>query len=73
MIVSCVTLLLVVSAALNGMVMSVYSVLLLVFNRFIIWKQIRMGGWRTGAMFFAVIFYGYFTVMVLKDQIPRLF
>ena len=64
-------LLLIISACLNGMVMAIYSILLLYFNRFVIWKELRMGGVRTTAMIFAVCFYGYFTVMVFVSQIQK--
>lgn len=65
-------LLLVISACLNGMVMAMYSILLLYFNRFVIWKELRMGKMRTTAMIFAVCFYGYFTVMVFISQIQKI-
>jgi hypothetical protein len=65
--------LLVIGACLNGMVMFLYSMLLLWFNNKVIPKQLAMGKTRFIALVWASGFYGYFTFAVLKSQIPKLF
>ena len=64
--------LLVLSAALNGGVMLIYSVLLLWMNSRVLRGRIAMGVVRKMAMFWACLFFGYFTIMTLIKQIPRL-
>ncbi|MGH9160560.1 MAG: Nramp family divalent metal transporter, partial [Vicinamibacteraceae bacterium] len=53
-------LLLVISACLNGMVMFVYSILLVQLNRRGLPPAIRVRGLRLGMLLFAVVFYGFF-------------
>jgi hypothetical protein len=65
-------LLLVIGSCLNGVVMFFYSMLLLYFNNRVIPKQLQMGKIRFIALVWASGFYGYFTIAVLKDQIPKL-
>lgn len=65
--------LLVIGACLNGIVMFLYSMLLLWFNNKVIPKQLAMGKARFIALVWASGFYGYFTFAVLKSQIPKLF
>ncbi|MPZ63728.1 MAG: hypothetical protein GEU93_21110 [Propionibacteriales bacterium] len=66
-------LLIVIAAALNGLVMFVYSVLLIQLNRNVLPRQIGLRGVRYGVMLWAVLFYGGFSLFVLYDQIPTLF
>jgi len=65
--------LLVIGACLNGMVMFFYSMLLLWNNNKVIAREISMGKVRFLAMVWASGFYGYFTIAVLADRIPKLF
>ena len=65
--------LLIIGACLNGMVMFLYSMLLLWFNNKVIPRQLQMGKVRFIALVWASGFYGYFTIAVLGDQIPKLF
>lgn len=65
--------LLIISSSLGGLVMFVYSVLLIVINRKFLSKSIRLTGFRLVAMCWAVLFYGYFSVLLLSDQLGRLF
>jgi hypothetical protein len=53
--------LLVLSACLNGIVMFIYSVLLIKLNRKGLPPALRVTGFRLGALFFAVAFYGFFS------------
>ena len=64
--------LLVFSAALNGGVMFVYSVLLFWLNRRVLGPDLAPGRWRSAAMAWAVLFFGYFTFITLKSEVPKL-
>lgn len=65
--------LLVVSSALSGVVMFVYSVLLIRLNRRALPQAIRLRGLRLGVMIFAVLFYGYFSARLLIEYGGKLF
>jgi Mn2+/Fe2+ NRAMP family transporter len=64
--------LLVIASSLNGLVMFVYSCTLIQLNRGMLPREIRLGGVRLGALIWAVLFYGYFSIVLLQDQIPQL-
>ena len=66
-------LLLVIASSLNGLVMFVYSVLLIQLNRGMLPREIGLGGGRLVAICWAVLFYGFFSVILLWDQIGNLF
>ncbi|MGI9084804.1 MAG: Nramp family divalent metal transporter [Aeromicrobium sp.] len=66
-------LLLVIAAALNGLVMFVYSILLLQLNRGVLPREIGLRGVRFAAIIWAVAFYGFFSVILLIDQAKQLF
>ena len=66
-------LLLVIASALNGLVMFVYSVLLLKLNRGVLPREIGLSGVRLGAIIWAVAFYGFFSCVLLYDQAGQLF
>ena len=65
--------LLVIASSLNGLVMFVYSVLLIQLNRGMLPKVIGLGGVRLGALVWAVLFYGGFSLVLLWDQLTQLF
>ena len=65
--------LLVISAALNGGVMFIYSLLLLWMNNRVLGGSLRMPPLRFLMMVWACAFFGYFTIVTLNSQIPRLF
>ncbi len=65
--------LLVISACLNGIVMFVYSILLIVINRRSLPEAIKVRGYRLGALYFAVLFYGFFAGWFVIAQIQTLF
>jgi hypothetical protein len=65
--------LLVIAAALNGLVMFVYSILLLQLNRWTLPREIGLKGFRFVAILWAVAFYGFFSVILLIDQGKQLF
>jgi len=64
--------LLVLAACLNGIVMFIYSILLIVLNRRSLPTAIRVSGFRLGALFFAVAFYGFFAGWLVIVQIGEL-
>ena len=66
-------LLLVVASALNGLVMFVYSILLLQLNRGVLPREIGLKGGRLVAIMWAVLFYGFFSVILIIDQGKQLF
>jgi hypothetical protein len=65
--------LLVIASALNGLVMFVYSCLLLQLNRGVLPREIGLSGGRLVAIGWAVLFYGGFSVVLLIDQAKLLF
>ena len=64
--------LLVLAACLNGMVMFIYSILLIILNRRSLPTAIRVSGFRLGALFFAVAFYGFFAGWLVIVQVGEL-
>lgn len=65
--------LLVIAAALNGVVMFVYSCLLIQLNRGVLPREIGLRGGRFAMIIWAVLFYGFFSVILLIDQGKVLF
>jgi hypothetical protein len=61
--------LLVISACLSGMVMFVYSILLIQLNRRALPPAIRVRGVRLGMLVFAVLFYGFFSGWLILVQV----
>ena len=64
--------LLVIAACLNGMVMFIYSILLIQLNRKALPDSIKTTGVRLGIMYFAVVFYGFFAGWFVLTQIQTL-
>ena len=62
-------LLLVIAACLNGMVMFVYSILLIQLNRRGLPPALRVRGVRLGMLVFATLFYGYFAGWLVIVQV----
>jgi hypothetical protein len=65
--------LLVLSACLNGIVMFIYSILLIRLNRGGLPSAIRVRGLRLGVLGFAVVFYGFFAGWYVITQMGELF
>lgn len=61
--------LLVISACLNGMVMFVYSILLIQLNRRGLPPALRVRGLRLGMLVFATLFYGFFAGWLVIVQV----
>jgi hypothetical protein len=66
-------LLLVIAACLNGMVMFVYSILLIQLNRRGLPPALRVGGFRLGMLMFATLFYGFFAGWLVIVQVQGYF
>ena len=62
-------LLLVTAACLNGMVMFVYSILLIQLNRRGLPPAIRVSGFRLAMLVFATLFYGFFAGWLVIEQV----
>jgi hypothetical protein len=62
-------LLLVIAACLNGMVMFVYSILLIQLNRRGLPPALRVRGFRVAMLVFATLFYGYFAGWLVLVQV----
>ena len=60
------------TAALNGAVMFIYSILLAYVNRYRLPPYIRLGGWRLLIMIWAICFFGFFTIRVGYTQLVQL-
>lgn len=60
--------LILISSSAGGVVMFLYSMLLIFTNRRFLPRSIRLGGWRMVMMCVAVVFYGYFSIALLVDQ-----
>ena len=65
--------LLVIASSLNGLVMFVYSCLLIQLNRGMLPREIGLKGGRLMAIGWAVLFYGGFSIILLVDQAKLLF
>jgi len=65
--------LLVIASSLNGLVMFVYSCLLIQLNRGMLPREIGLKGGRLVAIGWAVLFYGGFSIILLIDQAKLLF
>ncbi len=65
--------LLVIASSLNGLVMFVYSILLIRLNRGVLPREIGLTGGRLVALGWAVLFYGGFSIILLIDQANTLF
>jgi hypothetical protein len=61
--------LLLVAACLNGMVMFVYSILLIQLNRRGLPPALRVRGFRLGMLVFATMFYGFFAGWLVVVQV----
>jgi len=64
--------LLVLSASLNGGVMLIYSVLLLWMNNRVLKDELGMHPVRFLAIVWSCAFFGYFTIVTLQNQLPKL-
>jgi hypothetical protein len=66
-------LLLVISSSIAGVMMFIYSGLLIQLNRKALPDEIKIRGVRLGVMAFSVVFFGVFSVLLVIDQGKQLF
>jgi hypothetical protein len=64
---------LVISAVTGGVMMFIYSALLLLVNRRVLPEQIRPGAMRVGALVWSFLLFGFLSMLTFNDQIPKLF
>ncbi|EQD81890.1 Mn2+/Fe2+ NRAMP family transporter [Saccharopolyspora erythraea NRRL 2338] len=65
--------LVIIASALNGIVMFVYSILLIRLNRGVLPREIGLKGFRLVALVWAVLFYGSFSLFTIYDEFSQLF
>jgi Mn2+/Fe2+ NRAMP family transporter len=66
-------LLLVISSSIAGVMMFIYSILLIQLNRRALPGEIKISGVRLGVMAFSVLFFGVFSVLLVYDEGKALF
>ncbi|WP_182086047.1 Nramp family divalent metal transporter [Aureimonas sp. ME7] len=64
--------LLVISACTGGLMMFLYSFLLIRLNRTLLVPEIRPGAFRVGALFWAFALFGILSAITIAQQIPKL-
>jgi ABC-type multidrug transport system fused ATPase/permease subunit len=65
--------LLVISACTAGVMMFIYSMLLLVMNRRALPPAIRVKSYRVAALIWSTLFFGFMAVLALNEQVRKLF
>jgi hypothetical protein len=65
--------LLVIAAVTGGLMMFIYSALLIMLNRRTLPKQIRPGAVRVGALVWAFLLFGFLSVLTFDEQLRTLF
>jgi hypothetical protein len=65
--------LLVISACVGGVMMFIYSILLLILNRRALPEPIRVKGYRIGVLLFSAGFFGVLSIITLIEQGGQLF
>jgi hypothetical protein len=65
--------LLVIAAVTGGLMMFIYSALLLVLNRRVLPREIRPGGVRIAALVWSFLLFGFLSVLTFNEQLRTLF
>lgn len=65
--------LLVISAVTGGLMMFIYSALLILVNRRVLPKEIRPGAGRVAALVWAFLLFGFLSVLTFNQQLEKLF
>jgi hypothetical protein len=63
----------VIAACVGGLMMFIYSGLLIVINKKMLPEQIRIRGFRVAALVWSVVLFGVLSVLVVQQQLGRLF
>jgi hypothetical protein len=66
-------LLLLISLVINGLMMSIYSVLLVLLNVRKLPPPVRMSWWRISALIWAVLLFGVLAILTFEQQVRNLF
>jgi hypothetical protein len=66
------TTLVIIASSLSGVVMFIYSILLIQLNRSALPEAIKVKGYRLVILFASVLFFGYFSVVYIIDKVPGL-
>jgi hypothetical protein len=64
--------LLVISASVGGVMMCMYSAMLLVLNRGALPDAIRIGGFRAAILIWSTLFFGILAALTIRQQLERL-
>jgi hypothetical protein len=64
--------LVIIASSLSGVVMFIYSILLIQLNRRALPEAIKVRGYRLGVLVFSVLFFGYFSAVYIIDKVPGL-
>ena len=64
--------LLVISACVGGLMMFMYSLLLIRLNRRVLTPEIRPGAGRVAALVWAFVLFGVLSALTLVQQVPKL-
>ena len=65
--------LLVISGCTAGVMMFMYSILLLVMNRTALPDSIKVRSYRIAALIWSTLFFGFMAVLALNEQLRKLF
>ena len=66
------TSLIIIASSLSGVVMVIYSILLIQLTRRALPEAIKVKGYRLGALVVSIRFFGYFSSVYIIDQVPKL-
>jgi hypothetical protein len=66
------TTLVIIASSLSGVVMFIYSILLIQLNRRALPEAIKVKGYRLMVLFASVLFFGYFSIVYIIDKVPGL-
>lgn len=64
--------LLVISACVGGLMMFIYSFLLIYLNRKVLTPEIRPGAFRVGTLVWAFLLFGILSILTIVQQLPKL-
>jgi hypothetical protein len=66
------TTLVIIASSLSGVVMFIYSILLIQLNRRALPEAVKVKGYRLVILFVSVLFFGYFSIVYIIDKVPGL-
>jgi uncharacterized protein YhhL (DUF1145 family) len=66
-------LMLLISVVINGLMMGIYSALLILLNTRKLPQPVRISGWRKAALIWAVLLFGVLAFLTFEQQVRNLF